>query len=152
MNFEAAVKEFLAQDALVQLPKLDEKEVVEKLADALLRLLSDAETRKNLAENASTVMRKNRGATTKTVDQLTAYFTIREIYDFPLLLFRRISGFSRLQVSARRNRFSKFFQTRNCQTEIEFYAVCFDNRAVSRAGRRFGIEFNRAFSARFPRL
>ena len=36
MNFDAIVKEFLKQNALIQLPQLDETEVPEKLAEILL--------------------------------------------------------------------------------------------------------------------
>lgn len=69
-NFKEIVKEFLAQNALVQLPKLSEKEVVAKLSDAFSDLLKDKEKREKLAKNAFAVMRKNRGATAKTVEYL----------------------------------------------------------------------------------
>ena len=47
MNFKAAVDEFLAKDALIQLPKLSEKQIPEKLADSFLELLQDGEKREN---------------------------------------------------------------------------------------------------------
>ncbi len=70
MNFDAAVKEFLAQDALIQLPKLAEKEVAVKLAEVFVELLNDDERREKLAANAFHVVNANRGATEKTVEQL----------------------------------------------------------------------------------
>ncbi len=69
-NFEAITKEFLEQDALVQLPKLDGKRVSESLAEFLSALLNDGELRQTLANNAYNVMRRNRGATEKTVEYL----------------------------------------------------------------------------------
>jgi 3-deoxy-D-manno-octulosonic-acid transferase len=73
MNFEAAVKEFLTDGALVQLPKLPETAIAEKLAETFLQLLENAERRENLARNALCVMEKNRGATTKTIEYLTVF-------------------------------------------------------------------------------
>ncbi len=70
MNFAEIVKEFLAQNALVQLPKTNENEVAAKLAAAFSELLKDAEKREQLAKNAFVVMKKNRGATAKTVEQI----------------------------------------------------------------------------------
>ena len=70
MNFDAATKEFLEHNALVQLPQLSENEISSKLAGTFLSLLQDAETRNQLAKNASSVMEKNRGATTKTIELL----------------------------------------------------------------------------------
>jgi 3-deoxy-D-manno-octulosonic-acid transferase len=73
MNFEAATKEFLNQNALIQLPKLAETEVVEKLAETFSQLLQNQEARQTLAKNALAVMRKNRGATEKTIEQLKPF-------------------------------------------------------------------------------
>ncbi len=70
MNFEAAVKEFLAQNALIQLPKLAEKEISSKLAEVFVELINDEERREKLAANAFRVAQTNRGATDKTVEQL----------------------------------------------------------------------------------
>lgn len=72
MNFEAATKEFLVENALVQMPQLDENEISGKLCETFLDLLQDTKTRQKLAENAFAVMEKNRGATAKTVEQLKA--------------------------------------------------------------------------------
>jgi 3-deoxy-D-manno-octulosonic-acid transferase len=75
MNFEAIVKEFVERDAVIQLPKLDEKHTVEKLADTFSELLNDGKRREKLAENAATVMRVSRGATARTIEQLKEVFT-----------------------------------------------------------------------------
>lgn len=71
-NFKEVVKEFLAQDALIQLPKLTEKEVAPKLAAAFSDLLKNEEKRDKLAKNAFAVMMKNRGATAKTIEYMKA--------------------------------------------------------------------------------
>jgi 3-deoxy-D-manno-octulosonic-acid transferase len=73
MNFAEIVKEFLAQNALVQLPKLAVEEIPEKLAEVFLQLLQDAERRENLAKNAFEVMKKNRGATGKTIEYIKSF-------------------------------------------------------------------------------
>jgi 3-deoxy-D-manno-octulosonic-acid transferase len=73
-NFEPVVREFLEKDALVQLPKLDEKEIPAALADSFTKLLEDAGRRKKLAENAFRVMQTNRGASLKTIDYLKPIF------------------------------------------------------------------------------
>jgi 3-deoxy-D-manno-octulosonic-acid transferase len=74
MNFEAIVKEFVERDAVIQLPKLDEKHAVEKLADVFSALLNDEKHREKLGENAATVMRVSRGATARTIEQLKEIF------------------------------------------------------------------------------
>ncbi len=66
MNFADIVREFSNQNALVQLPKNGET----KLAEVFAELLQDAEKRHKLAANASAVMKKNRGATAKTIEHL----------------------------------------------------------------------------------
>lgn len=71
-NFAEAVKEFLAQNALVQLPKSNDGEVAANLAAAFLELLKDVEKRELLALNAAAVMKKNRGATAKTIEHIRA--------------------------------------------------------------------------------
>ena len=73
MNFADAVKEFLNQNALVQLPKLDEKQISAKLSGIFQELLQDAPKREKLAANASAVMKKNRGATAKTIENLKEF-------------------------------------------------------------------------------
>jgi 3-deoxy-D-manno-octulosonic-acid transferase len=70
MNFAEPVREFLKQDALIQLPELKEKQIPAKLAETFAELLQNAEKRQKLAANAHAVMQKNRGATAKTIEQL----------------------------------------------------------------------------------
>lgn len=70
MNFEAIVKEFLSQNALIQLPKLAEKDVSAKLAETFAELINHSERRDKLAANAFQVLQSNRGATDKTVEHL----------------------------------------------------------------------------------
>ena len=69
-NFARATQEFVEQNALVQMPQLNENEIVDKLAETFLNLLREPETREKLAENAFAVMKKNRGAAAKTVEML----------------------------------------------------------------------------------
>ncbi|CAN5838538.1 3-deoxy-D-manno-octulosonic acid transferase [soil metagenome] len=70
MNFEAIIKEFLSQNALIQLPKLAEKDVSAKLAETFAELINHSERRDKLAANAFQVLQSNRGATDKTVEHL----------------------------------------------------------------------------------
>jgi 3-deoxy-D-manno-octulosonic-acid transferase len=75
-NFKAAVEEFLAKDALIQLPKLNENQIAKTLADYFLELLQDNEKRETLAKNAGAVMLQNRGATEKTIEFLRPLFQV----------------------------------------------------------------------------
>lgn len=70
MNFAEIVRGLTAQDAIVQLPKMDEAAAPEKLAEALSGLLGDDARRAKLAENAFRVMQANRGAAAKTIAYL----------------------------------------------------------------------------------
>lgn len=70
MNFKAIVKDFSEKNALVQLPELDDKDIVENLSATFLQLLKDLEKRENLGKNALSVIEKNRGATEKTLEYL----------------------------------------------------------------------------------
>ena len=70
MNFADIVKEFLQQDALVQLPELEEKQVSAKLAEVFSQLLQDTHLRRKLSVNASGVVQKSRGASRKTIENL----------------------------------------------------------------------------------
>ncbi|MDQ3635896.1 MAG: 3-deoxy-D-manno-octulosonic acid transferase [Acidobacteriota bacterium] len=72
-NFEAIVKEFLENEALIQLPKLNENEVSEYLSNVIEELLENSEKREKLAQNALAVMKKNRGATEKTFQYLKPF-------------------------------------------------------------------------------
>jgi 3-deoxy-D-manno-octulosonic-acid transferase len=69
-NFEAAVKEFLAQQALVQLPEVPNTEIVPLLAKTFNELLSDDKRRNALGEAALGVMQQNRGAVERTLEYL----------------------------------------------------------------------------------
>ncbi len=74
-NFADVVRIFGEHDALIQLPP-DNKdgEMVMELYDAFLQLLGDKEKRDNLGKNALAVMKKNSGATLKTVGRLQNIF------------------------------------------------------------------------------
>ena len=69
-NFDAAIKEFLEKEALIQLPRLADIEIVQKLVETLDILLSDAEKRSTLGSNALKVMKNNHGAVAKTIEYL----------------------------------------------------------------------------------
>lgn len=70
MNFKAIVEEFLSHNALIQLPKMNETEVPQKLADQFSELLADEKRRSELAQDAFQVAKNNRGATEKTINAL----------------------------------------------------------------------------------
>lgn len=69
-NFTAAVTEFLEKDALIQLPKLSDKDILPKLVDTLTALLADEKRTAELGMNALTVMEHNRGSVNRTVEYL----------------------------------------------------------------------------------
>ncbi|MEP7211913.1 MAG: 3-deoxy-D-manno-octulosonic acid transferase [Acidobacteriota bacterium] len=72
-NFQAAVAEFSARDALIQAPEPpDEFQIVERLYESFTELLKNPERRAELGGNARTVMDSNRGATTKTIVELAS--------------------------------------------------------------------------------
>jgi len=73
MNFAAAVGEFLDKRALVQLPETAEESAADELARAFGELFRAPEKRAALARNALEVMRKNRGATFKTIEHLKPF-------------------------------------------------------------------------------
>jgi 3-deoxy-D-manno-octulosonic-acid transferase len=70
MNFAAIVEEFLAKEALIRLPKLEEHEIAASLAAVFTQVLEDRELRGRLAENAFSLMLVNSGAAAKTVNYL----------------------------------------------------------------------------------
>ncbi|MDQ3800805.1 MAG: 3-deoxy-D-manno-octulosonic acid transferase [Acidobacteriota bacterium] len=74
MNFEKIVREFLENEALLQLPQLDEKEIPARLAQSFSRLLENPPEREKLAANAFRVMQSNRGASRKTIEYLKPIF------------------------------------------------------------------------------
>lgn len=74
MNFKEIVESFLEKGALVQLPKLGEREIADELVKTFSELLSDKDRRAKLAENAFRAANANRGATSKTVEHLRPIF------------------------------------------------------------------------------
>jgi 3-deoxy-D-manno-octulosonic-acid transferase len=77
-NFDAAVREFLDKDAIIQLPRMRNKEIVPKLAATFQELLCDADRRRLLGANALHVMNHNQGATNRTIEYLTPFFSVQK--------------------------------------------------------------------------
>ena len=75
-NFTSIVNELAEQNAIIQLPKLNEKEVPSQLAETFLSLLRNPEKRDQLAQNAFAVMEKNRGASRKTIELLKPFLQV----------------------------------------------------------------------------
>lgn len=73
MNFAEIVREFLNQNALIQIPKSDEKQAVAHLAENFRQILQNVPKREKLAAHAFAVMSKNRGATAKTIAHLKEF-------------------------------------------------------------------------------
>ena len=69
-NFEAALREFNDKDAIIQLPKLAEAEIVPRLVETFTQLLADDERLTALGDNALEVMELNRGAVDRTLEYL----------------------------------------------------------------------------------
>lgn len=76
MNFADIVREFSEQDALIQLPELEEKQIPTRLAEVFRELLQNSEMRRKLSTGAFGVMQKNRGATHKTIENLKPLLTV----------------------------------------------------------------------------
>ena len=74
-NFDAAVKEFLDKNALIQLPGVPDKELGLKLTAIFNDLLSDADKRDLLGARALSVMDNNRGAAGRTLEYLSRLLT-----------------------------------------------------------------------------
>ncbi|HYJ47791.1 MAG TPA: glycosyltransferase N-terminal domain-containing protein, partial [Pyrinomonadaceae bacterium] len=70
-NFKAIVEAFLEAGALVQLPALSEIQAAHALAGLWQELLADDERRRTIGARARAALEKNRGATTRTVEQLS---------------------------------------------------------------------------------
>lgn len=68
-NFDAAVKEFLAANALVQIDKAGE-DAIQILAAEFSHLLANANEREQLGDNALVVMKQKSGAVNKTLEYL----------------------------------------------------------------------------------
>lgn len=70
-NFDAVVKEFLTNNALIQLPESpDEFQIAERLYEVFVELLENPQKRHELGTNAASVMKANQGATVKTIEYL----------------------------------------------------------------------------------
>lgn len=70
-NFDGVVNEFLANKALIQLPKSPQDfQIGERLYEVFTRLLENEHLRNEMGQNAARTMNSNRGATVKTVDFL----------------------------------------------------------------------------------
>ncbi len=69
-NFEAAIKEFLDKNALVQIESVSDKDAPARLATAFTELLSNAQRRHLLGSGALEVMKHNRGAGKRTIDYI----------------------------------------------------------------------------------
>lgn len=70
-NFLAAMAEFKAHDAVINLPEVPDAKRPGQLAAQFSQLLADPERRQALARNALAVMENNRGAVSKTLSYLT---------------------------------------------------------------------------------
>lgn len=77
-NFDAAVKEFVEKEALIQLPAAKGDAVVTDLVNAFNDVLIDSKRRQTLGSHALSVMETNRGAVTRTIEYLTPLFGGRE--------------------------------------------------------------------------
>ncbi|MDX6557547.1 MAG: 3-deoxy-D-manno-octulosonic-acid transferase [Blastocatellia bacterium] len=71
-NFAAVTKALLAEDAIVQLPKVSASDAPAELARALNRLLSDDSLRRDIGQRALVVCNRNRGATERTLQVLAS--------------------------------------------------------------------------------
>jgi 3-deoxy-D-manno-octulosonic-acid transferase len=69
-NFAAAVMEFLEHDALIQLPRTSEEQIIPTLVSAFTDLLSSPQRRSDLGAHALAVMEANRGAVDRTIEGL----------------------------------------------------------------------------------
>ena len=70
-NFDAAVREFVSREALLQLTDVS----VESLSEALSQLLTDPKRRRVLGANALAVVEANRGAAARTLEYLAPLIT-----------------------------------------------------------------------------
>jgi 3-deoxy-D-manno-octulosonic-acid transferase len=66
-NFSSIMRDFLEQEALVQLPALPEAQAPAALAQTFRELLDDDERRRRTGERARAALQQNRGATDKTI-------------------------------------------------------------------------------------
>ena len=75
-NFAAIIEEFSEQNAILQLPEMNQSEIPEALTKVFSDLLQNPERRKKLAKNAYSAVMKTRGATEKTVEYLKPYLVV----------------------------------------------------------------------------
>ncbi len=73
-NFKAAVEQFRQRGALRQITTVTPEDAAQKLAAEFTDLLSNADTRKHLSEQAAAVVVDNRGAVDKTMEFLAPVF------------------------------------------------------------------------------
>jgi 3-deoxy-D-manno-octulosonic-acid transferase len=76
-NFAAMTEEFVERNALVKLPELPEEQIAGTLAETFVDLLNDEPRRKKLAKNAYLLMKKNRGATDRTLKYLNPFLQVQ---------------------------------------------------------------------------
>ncbi len=76
-NFTAAVAEFEKQNAIIQLPKVDEANIAAELAETFAALLGRDDLRHSLGRNAVEVMDRNRGAAGRTIEYLAPLLNSR---------------------------------------------------------------------------
>lgn len=69
-NFTDAVNVFVANNAIVQLPELTSEKIADELFTTFCDLLEEPDRRDELGRNAAAVMKANRGATDKTINEL----------------------------------------------------------------------------------
>lgn len=71
MNFESIIKQFVENNAIIQLPKLTkENEIIETLVLTFEKILSDETLKHSLAENAFSTLKSSKGASARTVKLL----------------------------------------------------------------------------------
>lgn len=73
-NFTSIVRDFLEQDALVQLPGMSETEAPALLARVFRDLLNDDERRQRMGAQARAALAQSRGATARTIEMLAGVF------------------------------------------------------------------------------
>ncbi|MEK6278918.1 MAG: 3-deoxy-D-manno-octulosonic acid transferase, partial [Acidobacteriota bacterium] len=69
-NFRLIVETFVEAEAVVQLPRVDEPELTGQLANILSELLADAPRRHELGDRAKHLVKRNLGATERTLELL----------------------------------------------------------------------------------
>jgi 3-deoxy-D-manno-octulosonic-acid transferase len=76
-NFHAIVDLLKEAEAIVQLPPVEGERAVMELAEALQRLLGDAEWRGELGRRAKALISKNQGAAERTMKLLAPLFSVK---------------------------------------------------------------------------